>query len=112
MRIRSLRSKRGISQEDLGEEADLSYKFIGEIERGQTNPSLNVLIKIAFALNVSVSDLFVSEKDDFNYSTTEKRSRVFRVAEDMEKVFAGLEDTEKKAALKAIKSLKEVFKKK
>ncbi|MBI4680030.1 MAG: helix-turn-helix transcriptional regulator [Nitrospirae bacterium] len=29
------------TQEELGEKAGLSYKFVGEIERGEVNPSLD-----------------------------------------------------------------------
>jgi len=35
-RIRSLRNAKGWSQQELGNEADINYKFLGEIERGQT----------------------------------------------------------------------------
>ncbi len=45
----------------MGEQADLSYKFVGEIERGAVNPSLDSLIRIANALNVEITELFLSE---------------------------------------------------
>lgn len=60
--IRTLRKTRGWSQEALGEIADLSYKFVGEIERGTVNPSLDSLRKIADALNVEIAELFLTEK--------------------------------------------------
>jgi transcriptional regulator with XRE-family HTH domain len=60
-KIRSLRKLRRFTQEELGEKAGISYKFIGEIERGEVNPSLNSLIKIANALSVNVKDLFPGE---------------------------------------------------
>ena len=59
--IRLLRKARGWSQEDLGEQADLSYKFVGEIERGAVNPSLDSLTRIANALAVEITELFLSE---------------------------------------------------
>jgi transcriptional regulator with XRE-family HTH domain len=59
--IRLLRKARGWSQEELGEQADLSYKFIGEIERGAVNPSLDSLAGIASALNIEISKLFLTE---------------------------------------------------
>ena len=61
-RIRELRKARKLTQEMLGEKAALSYKFIGEIERGQVNPSLDTLSAIANALNVEIGDFF--QKDD------------------------------------------------
>lgn len=59
--IRSLRKARDWSQEELGERAELSYKFVGEIERGTVNPSLESLEGIARALNVEVAKLFLEE---------------------------------------------------
>jgi len=59
--IRYLRKARGWSQEELGEHAALSYKFVGEIERGAVNPSLDSLQKIAKALTVEITKLFLSE---------------------------------------------------
>ncbi|MBU5635900.1 helix-turn-helix domain-containing protein [Geomonas sp. Red69] len=57
--IRSLRHAKGWSQEELGEQAGLSYKFIGEIERGAVNPSLDSLAKIANALTINLAKLFL-----------------------------------------------------
>ena len=59
--VRTLRKARGWSQEKLGEKADLSYKFIGEIERGIVNPSLDSLSGIASALDIEISKLFLNE---------------------------------------------------
>jgi transcriptional regulator with XRE-family HTH domain len=56
--IRNLRKARGWSQEELGEHAELSYKFVGEVERGTVNPSLDSLAGIATALNVGIVKLF------------------------------------------------------
>ena|SRR4030042_1228479 len=60
--IRDLRKTAGITQEELGEKAELSYKFIGEIERGQVNVSLDSIIRIAEALGVKIGDLFSKER--------------------------------------------------
>lgn len=51
-----------MTQEKLGEKAGLNYKFIGELERGKVNVSLDSLAKIAEALMVKVGDLFSEEK--------------------------------------------------
>lgn len=61
-RIRFLRKARGWSQEELGEYAELSYKFIGEIERGTVNPSLDTLLGISKALHVEIAKLFSNER--------------------------------------------------
>ena len=62
VRIRDLRKSGGLTQEDLGEKAGLSCKFIGELERGEVNVSLDSLEKIAEALGVKIGDLFSKEK--------------------------------------------------
>ena len=57
-RIRSLRVARGWTQQNLGEKAGISYKFIGEIERGKQNPSFSILAKISDALDIELKELF------------------------------------------------------
>ena len=56
-KIRSYRKQAGLTQEQLAEKADLSYKYVGEVERGCVNISLDSLVRIAKALKVKVSDL-------------------------------------------------------
>jgi transcriptional regulator with XRE-family HTH domain len=46
-----------LSQEKLAEKADLSYKYLGEVERGLVNISLDSLVRIARALGVRLRDL-------------------------------------------------------
>lgn len=62
-RIRSLRIQKGWTQQELGEKADINYKFLGEIERGQQNPSFVILAKIANALGVDLPELFRFEHE-------------------------------------------------
>ena len=57
-RIRTLRNMKGWTQQELGEHADTNYKFVGQIERGQQNPSFAVLAKIADALGMELRELF------------------------------------------------------
>lgn len=64
-RIRALRKLKALTQEELGEKSGLSYKFVGEIERGKVNPSLDSLVRIANALDVKVGDLFPHDVDIF-----------------------------------------------
>jgi transcriptional regulator with XRE-family HTH domain len=59
-KIRAFRKKAGLSQEKLAEKSDLSYKYLGEVERGSVNVSLDSLARIAKALKVRLRDL-VSE---------------------------------------------------
>jgi transcriptional regulator with XRE-family HTH domain len=51
-RLRELRRSQHLSQEQLAARAGLSYKFIGEIERGTGNPTVDTLAVLADALGV------------------------------------------------------------
>jgi transcriptional regulator with XRE-family HTH domain len=51
-RLRELRGQAGISQEKLAEKADLHRNTVGIIERGKQIPTLDVIVKLAHALNM------------------------------------------------------------
>jgi len=57
-RVRDLRKKRGWTQERLAEVAGRHWTYIGGIERGERNVTLEVVADIARALDVEVGDLF------------------------------------------------------
>ena len=57
-RIKELRLKIGLSQEGLSHLAELDRKYIGIIEKGNTNVSIQVLSQICEALDVSLSEFF------------------------------------------------------
>jgi transcriptional regulator with XRE-family HTH domain len=57
-RIRTLRSERGWNQEVLAERSELHRSYIAGIESGARNPTLDVIVKLAAALHVSVGSLF------------------------------------------------------
>jgi transcriptional regulator with XRE-family HTH domain len=56
-KIREHRKVIGLSQEELGERADVHYTYIDGLERGHRNISLANLYKIANGLGVSLSEL-------------------------------------------------------
>ncbi len=58
MRIKYLRSLKKWSQEDLALEADVNKNYLSDLERGERNPTVKVLEKIAKALNITISELF------------------------------------------------------
>ena len=65
-RIRNLRKERGWSQEELGEKADLHHTYVGAVERGEKNASIDTLDKIADARGIEMVDLFTLAKGKIN----------------------------------------------
>jgi transcriptional regulator with XRE-family HTH domain len=55
--IRQLRGQRGLSQERLALEAGVDRTLVSKIERVIANPTLEVLLKLAIALQVPVARL-------------------------------------------------------
>ncbi len=57
-RLKGLRRQRDLTQLELAEILDMSPNFIGMIERGERNTTVENVFKIARALNVKPSNLF------------------------------------------------------
>jgi transcriptional regulator with XRE-family HTH domain len=57
-RIKELRKARGLSQEALAEKMDGHPKYLGSVERGEQNPTIEFLMKLASALKVDLGSLF------------------------------------------------------
>ncbi|MFE6074948.1 helix-turn-helix domain-containing protein [Paenibacillus sp. NPDC057886] len=72
-RIRYLRKNRGMTQEQLGEKVGLPQSYIGGIERGEKNISLDTLERIISALNIIPEEVFQTRKDTNNF---EKEKRI------------------------------------
>ncbi|HUI41120.1 MAG TPA: helix-turn-helix transcriptional regulator [Terriglobia bacterium] len=62
-RIRELRERKGLSQNDIEEASGLRQWYLSWVEHGQTVPSLETLERIAAALEVPLYWLFYSEDD-------------------------------------------------
>ncbi|MBU7319526.1 helix-turn-helix domain-containing protein [Paenibacillus oleatilyticus] len=59
-KIRIFRKNRGLTQEKMGEMAEIPQSYIGGIERGEKNVSLDTIERIAAALDIDPSELFKS----------------------------------------------------
>jgi transcriptional regulator with XRE-family HTH domain len=57
-RLRALRKAANLSREKLAEQTDITSNYLGEIERGEKWPSLQILSALAKALDVSPARFF------------------------------------------------------
>lgn len=57
--LRRLRVAKGLSQERLALAAGIDRAYVGRVERGEENVTINVVAAVAEALEVKVADLFV-----------------------------------------------------
>lgn len=93
--IRKYRTAKGLRQEDLAEQTDLSINYIGMIERGEKTPSLETFINIVNAIGVS-SDVILSDVlkngyviknsllgDKLENLYTEDRNKIYDVIDTM-----------------------------
>jgi transcriptional regulator with XRE-family HTH domain len=61
-RIRNLRLKKGLTQEELGERTDLTKGYISQIERDLSSPSIETFFSILEVLGCSPSEFFDEKK--------------------------------------------------
>lgn len=96
-RLKNLRLAKGMTQEELAEKAGVHSTYIGIIERGKQSASLDIIERIAKALDVTELELFsfISRK----YPTDEK-----------EQLIVELEDTLKKQKGADIKKISQICK--
>jgi transcriptional regulator with XRE-family HTH domain len=64
MRLRSVRTTLGYSLDEVAERSNLSASTISRIETGKRALSIDVLVPLAEALQISLDDLFHAEDDD------------------------------------------------
>ena len=56
--VRSLREQAGLSQEALAARAGIHRTYMGGVERGERNPCLRNILRLAEALGVAPAELF------------------------------------------------------
>ena len=66
--IKKLRIERNLSQESLALEADIDRTYISDIEKGERNISIQVAYKLAFALQISFSELIKEIENHGEYN--------------------------------------------
>lgn len=61
--VKYYRYRENLTQEQLVEKTKSSVNYIGRLERGQHNPSVDKLEKVASALNIEPYELFIQRND-------------------------------------------------
>ncbi len=98
-RIRNHRTAKGWSQEKLAELSGCHATYIGQLERGEKNATIESISKISAALNVSLSRLFEklgTEAEDagniplrcyefLSAKTEEEQEQIYRILLEMDK---------------------------
>lgn len=94
MRIRTLREERGLTQDDLADRIRISRVYVWQLERGERTASLETLIAIAKAFDVSLSEIFLDVDRETSKELTRLSAaaagqpigiqrRIFRVVQEM-----------------------------
>ncbi|MBR5177706.1 MAG: helix-turn-helix transcriptional regulator [Lachnospiraceae bacterium] len=73
-RLKNYRLHKGLSQEKLAELANCHPTYIGQLERGEKNATIESILKLSSALNISLSDLFDKLEADKIVATNDKIS--------------------------------------
>ncbi len=81
-KLRDLRKKQGLTQEELADRSELSKGFISQLERDMTSPSIASLEDILQCLGTTISDFFQEEKEEEQIVFTEEDYFVKEDAQD------------------------------
>lgn len=98
-RVRNIRKQRGLSQEKLSELCDLHPTYIGQIERGEKNASLETIMSICKGLDVAPSLLFE------NISAVGERT----IPEEIYETVIELSESEQKVIYDIVSSVKSLI---
>jgi transcriptional regulator with XRE-family HTH domain len=60
-RLRQIRQIRGLSQEQLADLVDLHRTYVGSVERGERNVSIDNMERFAQALEINLTELLIEE---------------------------------------------------
>ena len=99
-RIKHLRKQKGWSQTELAEQIGVHLSHINRLETGKYKPSLGVLKKLAYALDVSLDTLAGEIDEPFAEITIEDKSLAQRL-----KLMESLEPEDKQAVIRVIDSM-------
>lgn len=62
-RLEEIRKEKGINQEELALELEVSRQTISSLENGRYNPSILLAFKISRYFNMAIEDIFIYEEE-------------------------------------------------
>lgn len=62
-RLEEIRKEKGITQEELANDLEVSRQTVGSLENGRYNPSIMLAFKIARFFNLSIEEVFIYEEE-------------------------------------------------
>lgn len=85
-RLRHLRKNANLSQEQVALSANITPAFLGQLERGEKNPTVVTIEKICGVFNISLSDFFSDQEYIWdNDATVHKTTVLLKRFSDAEK---------------------------
>jgi transcriptional regulator with XRE-family HTH domain len=96
LRIKSLRKMKGYTQEKLAEIIDINPKYLSSVERGEENPTLDLLLRLAEGLKVDPHAIF-----QFAY----EGERSQRLRKKLESLIAEVKDEEVPRVVRVLEAL-------
>ena len=73
--VRRIRVALGVSQERLAFDAGVDRSYLGGMERGEANPTVDVLDRIAGTLGVPLAELFAEIEEGVDHAPSLRRGR-------------------------------------
>ncbi len=81
LKVKALRESSSLTQEELADKCDVSWRTISNLERGLVVPDLSMLVKISRIFNVKIDDMLSLDLDE-----TKSHSRLEREQFLIEKI--------------------------
>lgn len=81
LKVKALRESSALTQEELADKCDVSWRTISNLERGLVVPDLYMMVKISRIFNVKIDDMLSLDFDE-----TKSRSRLEREQFLIEKI--------------------------
>ena len=102
--VKKHRAKRGITRKLLASLSGISIRYLAQLEAGKANPTISILKNIAYALNMSLSDmLFENEYNEIQLGTLDKKFSEFS-SEQVKKVHSLVESIYRENTVKKNKN--------